>query len=37
MAVDIFSTRYMMTVLEESFPPSSFMLDKFFTQTQTSD
>lgn len=37
MAVDIFSTRYMMTVLEETFPPSSFMLDKFFTQTETSD
>ncbi len=37
MAIDIFTTRYMMTVLEESFPPSSFMLDKFFTQTETSD
>lgn len=37
MAVDIFSTRYMITLLEESFPPSSFMLDRFFTQTETSD
>lgn len=37
MSIDLFSRRYLARMLEELKPPQTFILDRFFTETETFD